>query len=60
MVTILWSVAGAAALLLGIVHALVWAHDRQARANLAFALVAISIVGVAITELGMMQAHTAE
>ena len=53
-VTILWSVAAAAALLLAIVHGLVWLFDRQARANLAFSIVALSVVGMAATELGMM------
>lgn len=59
-VTIVWSIAGAAALLLGIVHALVWVHDRQAHANLTFTLVAVSLVGIAAAELGMMYSQTPE
>ena len=58
-VAILWSVAGSAALLLGIVHALVWLLDRKALANLAFSVIALSVVGIAVTELGMMYASSA-
>jgi PAS domain S-box-containing protein len=58
-VTILWSVAGAVALLLGTVHALVWIMDRQARANAYFALIAFAVIGIAATELEMMHASTA-
>ena len=36
LVTIIWSVAAGAALVLGLVHALVWGHDRRATGNLAF------------------------
>jgi len=57
-VTILWSVAGACALLLGSVHALVWMMDRRARANLYFSIVALSVVGIATSELGMMHSRT--
>ena len=57
-VTILWSMAAAAALLLGVVHALVWANDRQSRSSLAFSFLALSVVAVAAIELGMMHAHT--
>jgi PAS domain S-box-containing protein len=59
-VTILWSMAAAAALLLGVVHALIWVNDRRARSGLAFALLAFSVAAVAITELGMMYARTPE
>jgi PAS domain S-box-containing protein len=55
-VTILWSMAAAAALLLGVVHVLVWINDRQARASLAFSFLALSVIAVAATELGMMYA----
>jgi two-component system sensor kinase FixL len=55
-VTILWSIAGAAAFLLGLVHAFVCALDRRAWGNLAFAVVAFSVAGIVPTELGMMHA----
>jgi signal transduction histidine kinase len=55
-VIVLWSLAAGAALTLGLVHALVWLHDRTARANLMFALVAVSFVGMAAIELELMQA----
>lgn len=41
LVTIIWSVAAGAALVLGLVHALVWGYDRRARGNLAFAIAAL-------------------
>lgn len=59
-VTILWSGAAAAALLLGLVHAAVWALNRQALPNLAVAVVALSLTGIGITELGMMVSHSPE
>jgi len=55
-VTILWSGSAAAALLLGLVHGLVWLNDRDARANLAFAFAGLGLAGAAITELGMLSA----
>jgi PAS domain S-box-containing protein len=50
--------AAAAALVLGIVHALVWIYDRRALANLAFAALAVSVAAIAATELGMLYART--
>lgn len=57
-VTVIWSGAAAAALLLCIVHISVWILDRKAFANLALAFVAVSLGGIAITELGMMLAQS--
>lgn len=59
-VIILWSGAAAAAFMLALVHALVWAYDRQARASAALAIVALSVVGIAFCELGMMGSQTPE
>ncbi len=59
-VTILWSGAAAAALLLGIVHATVWLVNRQAWSNLALAVLALSLSGIGVTELGMMVARSPE
>lgn len=50
-VTILWSMAAATALLLGLIHGLVWLYDRQASASLAFSIAAIVAGSVAVTEL---------
>lgn len=55
-VTVLWSMAAAASLVLGVVHALVWAFDRRALPNLSFAIVAVSVACVAGLELAMMHA----
>jgi two-component system, LuxR family, sensor kinase FixL len=57
-VTIIWSTAAGAALLLGIVHALVWVYDRRATGNLAFAVAAVGLAGGAFLELEMMRAAT--
>lgn len=57
-VTILWSGAAAATLLLAMVHAAIWANDRNARASLALSLIALAVVGIAYTELGMMMSET--
>lgn len=57
-VTVLWSITGAAALLLALVHVFVWALDRQAWTNLAFAIVALAVAGIVPTELGMMYSAT--
>jgi len=57
-VAIIWSAAAGAALVLGIVHALVWAYDRRARGNLAFALAALGLAVGSVLELELMQAGT--
>jgi two-component system, LuxR family, sensor kinase FixL len=57
-VTIIWSMTAAAALLLGLLHALVWVLDRQARPSLAFSILAFCVAGVAAAELGLMEART--
>jgi two-component system sensor kinase FixL len=58
LVTIIWSVAAGAALVLGLVHALVWGYDRRARGNLAFAMAALGLAFGAIVELSMLHANT--
>jgi two-component system, LuxR family, sensor kinase FixL len=58
-VTIVWSVIAASALVLGVMHTLVWILDRRAYANLAFAVAAFAATGIAWVELGMMSAATA-
>jgi len=57
-VTVLWSITGAAALLLALIHVCVWALDRHAWTNLAFAIVALAVAGIVPTELGMMYSAT--
>lgn len=59
LVTVAWSMIAAGALLLGLVHGLRWTIDRKARADLAFAVVAFSFVGVTIGEVGSMHARDA-
>jgi hypothetical protein len=57
-VTILWYMTAASALLLAVVHGIVWALDRQAHAHLAFSIVALAVAGIAPIELGMMHSAT--
>jgi PAS domain S-box-containing protein len=58
LVTIIWSVAAGVALVLGLVHALVWGYDRHARGNLAFAIAALGLALGALVELAMLHATT--
>jgi signal transduction histidine kinase len=60
LITVLWSMAAAAALTLALVHLLVWAFDRTARANLMFSIIALAVAAMAPTELGMMYASSPE
>lgn len=53
-VTILWSGVAAATLLLALVHLVIWLQDRKAYVNLVLTVIALSLVGIAFTELGMM------
>lgn len=57
-VTIIWSATAGAALLLGIVHALVWGYDRRRRGNLAFAVATLGLAASALIELEMLHAQT--
>jgi two-component system, LuxR family, sensor kinase FixL len=58
LITILWSMAAAAALTLSLVHAMVWISDRRAVANLMFSVVAVALACMAPLELRLMNAHT--
>src|SRR5438045_2684600 len=53
-ISILWSMAAAAAVTLGGIHFGVWIHERKSLAHLLFAIVAFSVAGVAVTEVKMM------
>jgi two-component system, LuxR family, sensor kinase FixL len=59
-VTIVWSVMAACALLLALMHAIIWIMDRKAIASLAFSSLSLSVVGVVFAELSMMFATTAQ
>jgi two-component system, LuxR family, sensor kinase FixL len=56
----LWLLVAAASLMLAVIHALIWLYDRQARANLAFAMVSLGLAGIVWVELGMMYSPTAD
>ncbi|HTM61085.1 MAG TPA: ATP-binding protein [Burkholderiales bacterium] len=53
-VVILWAAVGGTALTLAGVHGFLWLLDRRKSANLAFCVVAVSVAGISMTELGMM------
>lgn len=53
-VHIVWAGVAGIALSVAAVHGTLWLLDRRARAYLAFCIVAVSVAGISITELGMM------
>ena len=53
-VVILWAGVAGTALTLAGVHGFLWILDRRKSANLAFCVVAISVAGISMAELGMM------
>lgn len=57
-VTVTWSMAAAVSLTLAGVHLLVWLRDREAVANLLFAVSAVAAAAVAMMELVLMRAQT--
>ena len=57
-VVILWAGVAGTALTLAGVHGFLWLLDRRTSANLAFCLVAVSVAGISLTELGMMHSAT--
>ena len=59
-IDIAWPMIGAASATLAGIHVLIWFKQKRHRANLAFALAAISLSVVAIFELLMMRAQGPE
>jgi signal transduction histidine kinase len=57
-VTILWALTAGAALPLAAVHGFLWLLDRRRLSNLAFGVVAVSVAGYSVIELGMMSASS--
>ncbi len=57
-ITIVWSMEAAACLTLAVIHLVIWARQRAAWANLLFAVVAVSVAGIAAFEFLMMRAPT--
>ena len=55
-VSVLWSAVAGAALAMGLGHVVLWLLERRRLANLCFSIVALGVAGLAIAELGMMQA----
>ena len=59
-VTIIWSMMISACLALAMVHLLIWSRKRTAWASLFFALTAAATAAVAVFELWLMHAETAQ
>jgi len=57
-VTVIWSMTASACLTLALVHGLIWVRQRDAWANLLFALAAVGTAALAWYELAMMRAET--
>ena len=57
-VIILWAGVAGTALTLAGVHGFLWLLDRRTSANLAFCVVAVSVAGISVAELGMMHSTT--
>ena len=57
-VTVIWSMLAAGCLTLAVVHGLVWSRQRDAWANLLFALTAAGTAAMAFTELWVLHSHT--
>jgi signal transduction histidine kinase len=57
-ISVIWSAAASATLLLGILHVLVWGYDRRAVANLGFAIASLGLAAGSFIELAMLRAET--
>ena len=59
-VTILWSMAAAASLTLGMVHLIVWWQNREKRERLLFVMMTAATAWMSFHELAMMMSRTPE
>jgi two-component system, LuxR family, sensor kinase FixL len=57
-ITVVWSMIVAACLTLGLVHLAIWSRQTRQIAHLAFFLIAVSVAGVAVSDLLLMRAQT--
>lgn len=57
-ITTTWLMVAAACLTLATIHAQIWLLRRQARANAAFAMLAVSVAAIGFVELGMAHAES--
>lgn len=57
-ITVIWAAAAGACVTLAAVHLAAWTRDRSLRANPWFAVAALSVAGLAITELLLMRAES--
>lgn len=59
-VFVLWSALSGAGLMLAGLHLLVWLRNRRSWENLLFSATVVGVVGLAVGEIGTMQARTPE
>ena len=59
-VSIIWSAASGACLVLGLIHLLIWLQDRRLWANLCFSVTVLGVVGLAVFEMIMMNTESPE
>src|SRR5689334_4384292 len=57
-ITVIWSMTASACLTLALMNFFIWCRQRDAWANLMFALMAIGTAAIAGFELAMMRAQT--
>jgi hypothetical protein len=57
-VTVIWSMTTSACLVLALMNLFIWCRQRDAWANLLFALMAVGTAAIAAFELAMMRAET--
>jgi two-component system sensor kinase FixL len=59
-ITIIWSVASGACLMLALLNLLVWLQDRRSWAHLCFSVTVLGVVGLAVFEWMTMHAESPE
>ena len=57
-ITIVWSAAAGACLLMALMHVLVWSRNRRAWANLCFAITVLGVIGLVACEMITMRTES--
>jgi two-component system, LuxR family, sensor kinase FixL len=57
LITIIWSAAAGACLMLAVVHLLVWCRNTQTWSNLCFPVMALGVVGLLLCEMLLMKSN---
>src|SRR6266404_5316936 len=59
-ITIVWSAASGACLVMALMHLLVWVRDRRSWANLCFSVTVLGVLGLAVGEFVTMHTESPE